>query len=263
MGRRLGQHFLFDPGILGRIADAALLTGDDVVLEIGPGKGPLTRELASRCARVVAIETDRELAALLTERPPAANVEIITGDALRVSWPEADVITGNIPYQITSPLIERALTPPRPRRIVFLVQLEVADRLAAPAGSEHYGAMSAGVQLVAEVEKLFTVKAGAFHPPPQVDSAVVRITPRDRPIGRSDDQAIERQTRALIAALFQRRRQQIQRSLRDYLSRSPLTAHRSPEIVARLQEAGFDPQARPEQLTPEQFTQLARLFPVS
>lgn len=265
MGRRLGQHFLFDPGILGRIADAALLTADSVVLEIGPGKGPLTRELAARAARVVAIEADRELAALLTERPPAPNVEIITGDALRVSWPEADVIAGNIPYQITSPLIERALTPPRPQRIVFLVQLEVADRLVAAPGTEHYGAMSAGVQLVAEVEKLFTVKAGAFAPPPRVDSAVVRITPR-QPTAHDGRLAAERETRALIAALFQRRRQQIQRSLRDFLSHAPRTTHHAPivaDIIARLRDAGFDPAARPEQLSPSDFSRLAALFPRS
>src|SRR5262249_15758516 len=144
----------------------------------------LTRELATRAARVVAIETDRKLAAELTGWARGSNVSIVTGDALKTPWPQADVIAGNIPYQITSPLIERALTPPRPRRIVFLVQREVADRLAARPGTKAYGALSAGVQLVASVERLFAVKAGAFRPPPRVESAVVRITPHPKALVR-------------------------------------------------------------------------------
>lgn len=240
MGRRLGQHFLFDPGILARIADAALPERVATVLEIGPGKGPLTRELAKRADRVIAIETDRLLAAALTANPPAPNVDIITGDALRVPWPAADVIAGNIPYQITTPLIERALEH-QPRRIVFLVQKEVADRLAAPPGSRQYGALSVGVQLEATVERLFAVRAGAFSPPPKVDSAVVRITPKG-----------ERhpETRELIQALFQRRRQQLQRSLREF------TGH---DALALIRQAGLDPLMRPEEMSPEDFHRLARM----
>ncbi len=247
---RLGQHFLFDPGILGRIADAALLGPDDVVLEIGPGKGTLTRELARRAREVVAIEADRRLAAALEAAPPAPNVRVVTGDALRVDWPRADVIAGNIPYQITSPLIERALTPPRPRRIVFLVQREVADRLAAPPGASDYGALSAGVQLVAEVERLFAVRAGAFRPAPRVASALVRITPREHPVARTP--AEERAARALIRAAFQRRRQQLQRVLREAYG---LDAR---QAAAALAAVGALPATRPEALSPEAFVALAR-----
>ena len=185
MGARLGQHFLFDPAILGRIADAALVTPSDHVLEIGPGKGTLTRELARRAGRVTAIERDARLAAALAAALAGSNVTVVPGDALKVAWPTADVIAGNIPYQITSPLIARALEPPRPRHIVFLIQREVADRLAAAPGSDAYGALSAGVQLVASVERLFGVKAGAFRPPPRVESAVVRITPLAQPLVRN------------------------------------------------------------------------------
>src|SRR5258707_8202624 len=106
VGARLGQHFLFDPAVLGRIADAALLSSADTVLEIGPGKGTLTRELLVRAGRVIAIETDRRLAEALKRDAPDA-LGVIHGDALKTPWPRADGIAGNIPYQITSPLIDR------------------------------------------------------------------------------------------------------------------------------------------------------------
>ena len=268
MGARLGQHFLFDPSILGRIADAAGLGPDDTVLEIGPGKGSLTAQLAARAGRVVAIEADGRLAAALRERyaglaaggaptgstseapgTRAGRVEIVHGDALRVPWPPATCIAGNIPYQITSPLIERALTPPRPRTIVFLVQREVADRLAAPPGSRTYGALSAGVQLVASVERLFGVPSGAFRPPPRVESAVVRITPRrDAELVPADEAA----ARALIRLAFQRRRQQLRRTLSELMS--------VPRDVAGrlLGGIGVPADARPEVLSSEQFLALSR-----
>lgn len=252
VGARLGQHFLSDPAILGRIADAALLGPDDHVLEIGPGQGPLTRELARRAARVTAIETDARLAAALAAQFAGSNVTIVHGDALGVVWPQADVITGNIPYQITSPLIERALQAPRPKRLVFLMQLEVADRLAAKPGADAYGALSAGVQLVAAVEKLFVVKAGSFRPPPRVQSAVVRVSPLATRLVRDD--AEEAATRRLIQAAFQRRRQQIQRTLREAFG---LPADR---VLALLQTAGIPAAERAERLSPADFLTIARLL---
>lgn len=251
VGRRLGQHFLSDPSILRRIADAVRLSADDVVLEIGAGKGPLTRELMKRARRVVAIEADRRLASALADQLSGTNVRIVGGDALQVEWPVADKVCGNIPYQITSPLIERALRPPRPAAIVFLVQREVAERLAAAPGAKAYGALSAGVQLVARVERLFAVRAGSFNPPPRVESAVVRIVPKTEGAPSPREEA---DARVVIAALFQRRRQQLQRALRE---RWQLAAGRSLSILA---EAGIDPTARPEQLSPEHFLVLARLL---
>jgi len=250
VGARLGQHFLFDPAILGRIADAALLTSQDTVLEVGPGRGTLTRELLARAGRVFAIETDRRLAEALKREAPQS-LSVIHGDALKVPWPRADVIAGNIPYQITSPLIERALTAPRPRRIVFLVQQEVAARLAAEPGGSDYGALSAGVQLVATVERLFGVKRGAFRPAPRVDSALVRITPRDVPLVGSEEE--EAAVRRLIRALFQRRRQQIQRSLREGLGLG------AQAVGTLLERTGIAPTARAEQLAVEELVALARL----
>jgi 16S rRNA (adenine1518-N6/adenine1519-N6)-dimethyltransferase len=249
VGARLGQHFLFDPSILDRIADAAVGGPDETVLEIGPGKGTLTRALAARAAQVVAIEADRRLAAALAESS-GPNVRIVAGDALAVPWPAADVVCGNIPYQITSPLIERALRPPRPARIVFLVQREVADRLAAAAGARAWGALSAGVQLVATVERLFTVPAGAFRPKPRVDSALVRLTPRATPLVASLEE--ERRVRRLIQAGFQRRRQQLARTLREAWG-----VERT-EAVGLLVELGVAPDARIEVLAPERLVALAR-----
>lgn len=250
MGARLGQHFLHDPAILARIADAARIAPGDVVLEIGAGRGTLTRELAARAGRVVAIEADRRLAASLRTRPPAANVEVLAGDALKLPWRPAAVVCGNIPYQITSPLIERALQPPRPRCVVFLVQREVADRLAARPGTRAYGALSAGVQLVAGVERLFTVRAGAFRPPPRVESALVRITPRDRPL--VTDAAEEERVRGLIRVAFAHRRRQLQRTLREYAALDAVAA------AQLLESAGLAAAVRAELVRPEQFVLLAR-----
>ena len=251
MGARLGQHFLFDPAILGRIADAALLSPGEQVLEIGPGRGTLTRELLARGARVVAIEADGRLAAALAGSAPPA-LTVVHGDALRVPWPRAEVIAGNIPYRITSPLIERALSAPRPRRVVFLVQQEVAARLAARPGGADYGALTAGVELVATVERLFGVKRGAFRPPPRVDSALVRITPRVEPLVAPGEEA---RVRGLIRALFQRRRQQLQRSLREALGLDAAT------VAALLERTGIAPTARAERLDVRQLVMLARLAP--
>ncbi len=249
MGARLGQHFLFDPSILDRIADAAVGAPGETVLEIGPGRGTLTRALARRAARVTAIETDRRLAEALTGGLPD-NVEVLAADALEVEWPRADVVCGNIPYQITSPLIEKALRPPRPVRIVFLVQREVADRLAARPGARAWGALSAGVQLVATVERLFKVPSGAFRPRPRVDSALVRLVPRAVPLVATAEE--ERRVRRLIQAGFQRRRQQLVRTLHEAWN-----VERQ-EAVRLLAEIGAEPAARIEVLAPERLAALAR-----
>ncbi len=248
MGARLGQHFLFDPSILGRIADAAGLGPSDTVLEIGPGRGTLTTHLAARAGRVVAVEADGRLAEAL-KAEGRAGVEVVHGDALKVPWPAATCVCGNIPYQITSPLIERALTPPRPRRIVFLIQREVADRLAAPPGSRTYGALSAGVQFVASVGRLFPVPRGAFRPPPRVDSAVVRLTPFEPPpLGPEAEAAARR----LIRLAFQRRRQQLRRTLSELLG---VPREHGERLLAEL---GVPVDARPEVLAPGQFARLSQ-----
>jgi 16S rRNA (adenine1518-N6/adenine1519-N6)-dimethyltransferase len=247
--RRLGQHFLTDPRILGRIADALEPGPDDTVLEIGPGPGGLTSVLYPRVGRLVAIEKDAELVPGLRERFPAA--EIVEGDALEVDWHAlagpGSLVTGNIPYNITSPLIDKALLPPRPARIVFLVQKEVADRIAASPGASDYGALTVGVRAAALPERLFTVSAGAFQPRPKVDSAVLRLTPLSRPLV-SDERRTE--FRRLVVGLFGFRRKQLQRGIRE------LTGWNSDRALAALRAAGLDPGVRPETVSPEGFVAL-------
>jgi 16S rRNA (adenine1518-N6/adenine1519-N6)-dimethyltransferase len=249
--RRLGQHFLSDPHILQRIADALGATADDTVLEIGPGPGGLTEVLAGRAGRLVAIEKDADLLPALRERVPGAT--IVEADALEADWhgiagPEF-LVAGNIPYNITSPLIDKALAPPRPRRIVFLVQKEVADRVGAPPGGEAYGALSVGVQAVALAERLFTVPAGAFRPRPKVDSAVLRLTPLAEPV--VSDAEVE-PFRRLVVGLFGFRRKQMGRGLRE------LTGWDVGRVEGLLQVAGIEAQVRPETVSPDRFAALLR-----
>ncbi|HYU09364.1 MAG TPA: 16S rRNA (adenine(1518)-N(6)/adenine(1519)-N(6))-dimethyltransferase RsmA, partial [Gemmatimonadales bacterium] len=174
----------------------------ETVLEIGPGRGTLTRVLLDRGLKVIAIEKDRLLAAALA----MDGLRVIEGDALHLDWPRVSKIVGNIPYYITSPLIDKALTPPLPERVVFLVQAEVADRIAAQPGSKTYGALSVGVQAVASVEKLFTVAPGAFRPPPKVRSALIRLTPLTEPLVRPEEVAA---FRSFVTACFSKRRKQL------------------------------------------------------
>jgi 16S rRNA (adenine1518-N6/adenine1519-N6)-dimethyltransferase len=252
--RRLGQHFLSDPGILGRIVDALDCVPGETVIEIGPGRGALTRELLARGVQVIAIEKDRELAAKLGQwGVGSGSLRVVQGDALRLDWPTphsplpAFKVVGNIPYYITSPLIDKALTPPLPERVVFLVQAEVADRLAAQPGGKTYGALSVGVQAVARVEKLFTVAPGAFRPPPKVRSALIRLTPLAQPLVMDIEAG---PLRAFVTACFSRRRKQLKNAVPGLTE-------------AELRERGFDPTVRPERLPPEAFVRLFRRAPLT
>jgi len=258
--RSLGQHFLSDDNLLRRIVDALEPTAGDVVLEIGPGQGTLTHELLRRGVQVIAIEKDPRLARQLRiEDLGLRSAYIVEGDALRLDWhaldPQAAIrnppwkIIGNIPYYITTPLIDKALTPPLPERVVFLVQEEVADRIVAPPGSKTYGALSVGVQVVARAEKLFTIKPGSFRPPPKVHSALVRLRPLLEPLV---DQGEIPRLRQFVAACFGLRRKQLRNVLRSVTGRSASL------VAAELAALGLDPQARPEALSPEDFVRLLR-----
>jgi 16S rRNA (adenine1518-N6/adenine1519-N6)-dimethyltransferase len=249
--RRLGQHFLSDPRLLARIADALEPGPEDTVLEIGPGPGGLTAALAAQAGRLVAIEKDRELVPKLRARFPRA--EIVEADALEADWHKLAgprfLVAGNIPYNITSPLIDKALEPPPPARIVFLVQKEVAERVTADAGTPAYGALSVGVQAVAKAERLFTIPAGAFFPRPKVDSAVLRLTPSYDPLVTELEQPAFRR---LVVGIFGFRRKQLLRGLRE------LTGWEAERVGAVLSRAAIRGDVRPEVLSPGSFAALLR-----
>jgi len=252
--KSLGQHFLTDRRILGRIADALHLEGDETVLEIGPGRGALTDLLADRAGRLIAIEYDRALAAMLRERyARRSNVLVAEADVLAVSLGELAagpyVLVGNVPYYITTPILFHALVPPRADRAVYLVQREVAQRLSAKPGSKEYGALTVNVAAVARAETLFGVPAGAFAPPPKVESAVVRITPLAKPLVSTEE---ERPFRTLVQGAFGMRRKQMRRVVRSLYA---LDAEQADELLAA---AGIEPADRPEVLSVEQFVALLR-----
>jgi len=174
---------------------------------------------------------------------------VVAADALAVDWrtlaggPDY-LVAGNIPYNITSPLLEKALEPPRPSRIVFLVQREVGERLTAAPGTGEYGALTVGVQAQAAVELLFRVPAGAFKPRPRVDSAVIRLIPLATPSVTDDRRAAFRR---LVVGLFGFRRKQLVRGLRELTGWGPAAAG------AVLARANLDAAARPEALGVSQF----------
>ena len=254
--KSLGQHFLTDRRILGRIADALHLVGSETVLEIGPGRGALTDILVERAGRLIAIEYDRALAEILRQRyARRSNVLIAEADVLEVSLGELAagpyVLVGNVPYYITTPILFHALVPPRAERSVYLVQKEVADRLSAAPGTKEYGALTVNVAAVAKAETLFKVPAAAFSPPPRVESAVVRITPLPQPLLEPSE---ERPFRLLVQGAFGMRRKQMRRVLRSLYAVDALVAD---EV---LSGANIEAEVRPETLTPAQFALVLRAF---
>jgi len=182
--QKLGQHFLIRGAVLERIAQAACPEREPLVVEIGPGRGALTAYLLARADRVVAVEIDRYLAEKVARTHAGdGRLEVVEGNALEIDlgqWGPA-VIAGNLPYYAATAILERVIEMgPLVRRGVFLTQKEVARRIIAAPGSREYGYLSVSMQLSAGFELLFEVKPAAFHPPPKVDSAVLRLQPRDR-----------------------------------------------------------------------------------
>lgn len=185
-GRRLGQHYLSSPSILERIAAAACPSPDFTVVEIGPGKGALTEYLLERAARVIAIEVDHVLVHYLQQKfRGTPNLTLINNDVLKTDLTQWGpiAITGNVPYYITSPIVEQSLgTGALLRNAVFLVQREVAERMSARPGYRDYGYLSVQVQVAAEPKILFHVAPGSFRPPPKVESSVIQLVPRPEPL---------------------------------------------------------------------------------
>ncbi len=189
MGRRFGQHFLTRKSILDRIADAACDPNTPLVIEVGPGKGSLTECLLARATKLIAIEVDTYLVHYLRQKFAAqideGRLTLIEGDILKTDltqWGPA-VVAGNLPYYITSPILEKLFSMGDTwTRAVFLMQVEVAERLAANPGTRDFGYLSVQTQLFSKPEILFPVARTAFRPPPKVDSAVIRLDPSDRVI---------------------------------------------------------------------------------
>jgi len=254
--RSLGQNFLVDPNTQRAIADALHPGPDDDVLEIGPGRGALTQYLGGRVRHLTLVELDDQLAdSLSSQFADDPTVRVIHADVLDLDLESVTArveelkVIGNIPYNITSPIIFHLLERrPRPREIVLMVQREVADRILADPGGRSYGALAVGVRIVADVERVLNVGRGAFRPAPEVDSTVIRLTPHVPP---RLSPGVETAVRSVTRTAFGQRRKQLQRILRD--------AYRIPagqiEVLAR--EAGFAPSDRPETLAPEGFVRLA------
>jgi 16S rRNA (adenine1518-N6/adenine1519-N6)-dimethyltransferase len=260
--KTLGQHFLRDAVLLREIATASGAGPGDVVLEVGPGPGGLTRALLETGATVVAIERDPRMVQPLLRRHADDPLVLIEGDALELDWAVLVApwtsqgapwrVVGNIPYYITSPLLDKALTAPLPASVTFLVQEEVARRLVAAPGTKDYGALTVGIAAVATTTIARRIGRGAFTPPPKVDSAVVHLVPHSTPlVAASDIPALRR----LVVSLFSYRRKRMHRALRE------ARGFGADEAARVLGEAAIDPDVRPEAVTPEQFARLLASVP--
>lgn len=219
--QKLGQHFLASARVLDRIARAACPDGTRQVVEIGPGQGALTEQLLTRADRVVAIEMDSGLAAHLRERwPDQQRLCLVEGNALNFDWTQwgPGVLAGNLPYYIASAIISKYLAHPGGlTQGVFLVQKEVAERIAAKPGIRDFGYLSVECQYRATVEYLFSVPPGAFRPPPKVDSAVIRLTPRPEAISAETEPFLD-----FASACFRQKRKTLRNNLADHFPKEAL-----------------------------------------
>ena len=250
--KSLGQNFLQDPFALEKIANAAEIQADDCVLEIGPGLGSLTRYLAVSARKVAAVELDPELIPpLRAVLEPHPNVTVIHGDILELSIAElvdqpGYIVAANIPYNITSAIIRHLLeSEPKPRRVVLTIQKEVAERICARPGDMSLLALSVQVYGSPRIEA--RISAGAFHPVPNVDSAVLRIDIYDQPLIAAD---MLKQFFKLIKAGFSQKRKTLRNSLSAGLHIKPADAE------ALLTQAGIDPMRRAETLSIEEWKTL-------
>jgi 16S rRNA (adenine1518-N6/adenine1519-N6)-dimethyltransferase len=248
--KRFGQHFLHDPAVIRRLVDAIRPQRTDTVVEIGGGLGALTAPLTEAVDRLHVVEVDRELAAELPGRVPHPERLVVhEADALEFDFaalaagPHSLRVVGNLPYNISTPLLFRLLElAPLIKDMHLMLQREVVDRMTAQPGGKEYGRLTVMLALAARAEACFDVGPGAFTPPPKVWSTVVRVVPHAVPLFPVPDRA---RFASLVAQLFSMRRKTLGRALRGRLS---------PEQIAA---AGLDPRARPETLAPADFARLA------
>jgi 16S rRNA (adenine1518-N6/adenine1519-N6)-dimethyltransferase len=251
--KRFGQHFLHDPGVIRRIIDTVAPVAGERIVEVGPGRGALTWGLLERARRLEVIEIDRDLARALEADPRAkdgltVHVEnVLDTDFVRLRGAGAPLrVVGNLPYNISTPLLFRLLTQRTAiSDMYFMLQKEVVDRMAAQPGGKDYGRLTVMLAAVSEVEALFDVGPGAFQPRPKVWSAIVRLRPTEQPrfeMGR--DGAL----RTLVTTAFSHRRKTLRNCLKGLLT------------AQDIESLGIDPQLRPETLAPAQFGLLAALY---
>lgn len=256
--KSLGQNFLVNPAVCPKIAEQGGCNENVCALEIGTGIGVLTKELALRCKKVVAVEIDRGLKPILQETlSEFSNIEIIFADFMETDLKalfeeklkgEEVVVCANLPYYITSPVIMRLLEEKPPiKSLTVMVQKEAADRICAPMGSRDCGALTAAVNYYSTPKKLFNVSRGSFNPSPNVDSAVIRLDiagTKKYPV--KDEKLFFR----IIKASFSQRRKQMINPLSAELGISKA------QMSEILEKSGIKPTARPEELTMESFTTL-------
>ncbi len=247
--KRFGQHFLHDPQVIERIVRSINPQPDEVLVEIGPGLGALTAPLLQRLGRLHVVEIDRDVVPhLLAVCGEAPGLQLHLADALKFDYgtlaaPGTKLrLVGNLPYNISTPLLFHLLQfAPQVRDMHFMLQKEVVDRLAAVPDTDDYGRLTVTVAARAQADYLFGVGPGAFNPPPRVDSAVVRITPRPAPFAIDDLRCYDE----LVTASFSQRRKTLANGLRKLLPAEQISA------------LGIDPRVRGETLSPEQFALLA------
>jgi 16S rRNA (adenine1518-N6/adenine1519-N6)-dimethyltransferase len=231
--KRFGQHFLHDPRVLARIVEAINPAQEDFIVEIGPGEGALTRPLLEKTGSLHVIELDRDLAAALEKKP---GLTVHQADALDFDFgqfPSGMRIVGNLPYNISTPLLFHvARHAERVRDMHFMLQLEVVERMVAAPSTPEYGRLSVALQARLRMNKLFNVSKGAFKPPPNVESAMVRLVPRQEPLDIDED---------VLRKAFSARR----KTLRNALPGVDFAA------------LGIDPRLRPENLSPEDYARLS------
>ncbi len=260
--KRFGQHWLKSEAILAEIINASSLCQEDVVLEIGPGTGILTRRLLEKVSAVIAVEIDRDLCAKLSKQ--FGNQEkfyLIEGDILKLdyhthalSFPpvtKINKVVANIPYNITGPILEKLLgTISQPQEekydlIVLLIQKEVADRLLAKPGTKAFGGLSVRMQYLADCRLVCQVPAQAFYPPPKVDSAVVSLSLRPFPLVAKNPKHLS----TIVELGFANRRKMLRNNLKSLVDGDSLS-----EILTTLQ---LNPQARAEELSLSEWIQLS------
>ena len=254
--KHFGQNFLADEQLAQRIAD--LVPQGASVVELGAGLGALTRPLLTRAARLVAVERDRDLVPALVElfeaeiasgqlRVEEADAKAVNVTELLAGAPRPYVLAGNLPYQISGPLLEAAVhMAGEVERVIFLLQLEVVDRLVAKPDSDHYGALSVFVQAAFQVQRALVIRRGAFYPQPEVDSAVVLLVPRA-------DRVPETQAfRSLVRGAFQKRRKKLRNAWENVCGADRET------LAAAAARAAIDLDARGETLSVADFARMAR-----